>query len=214
MHSIIKSSFYLIFMVSMLIMGIHMLIANKNNKFYTKFGIMTLILGLGESFHLIPRVLNIFSSDLFSTELLETGQLISSITIIIVYILLYTLWKDRYNITETKLLNATMYGLGLLSIVMSLTLRNPSIPLLILRNIPLLLVGIIIIMIYSRESKKVSDPYFKLLHLTVLLSLIFYLPVELLENTFEVVVILMLPKTIMYIWMIGIGYRSFIKETV
>ena len=62
---------------------------NINEK---KMGIAVLILGIGDAFHLIPRVLNCFITEIDFTPFLGIGKLITSITMTVFYVLLYQIW--------------------------------------------------------------------------------------------------------------------------
>ena len=67
MHSIIKSTFYIAFIIISFVVSTNMLLRSKGNKKVKIFGFMVLLLGVGESFHLVPRILEIF---------LENGSII------------------------------------------------------------------------------------------------------------------------------------------
>jgi len=215
MHTIIKSSFYVIFLVAMFSMGTIMFFKPKKNSFNKFYGIMALIIGIGEAFYLIPRIIYLFSDSLETFHAsLELGRLISSITIVLGFVLLYRLWRLRYKITGYKRLTITVFILAVLSIVLSLLLRNVTSPLYPIRIVPFVFIGLIMILAFYRESHKEQDKTFRHMWLAITLSFVFFIPIELLSDTFEAVIILMLPKNLMYIWIIGIGFNAYRKERI
>ena len=81
-----ESTFDIAYLVFAIIFGI-ILIIKRKDKIALLFGIMTLILGIGDAFHLIPRVISYFIND----ELIlykGVGKLITSITMTVFYLLL------------------------------------------------------------------------------------------------------------------------------
>lgn len=62
------------------------------------YGIMTLILALGDSFHLVPRVIKNIKGKSKKIEFwMNLGLIITSITMTIFYILLFYIWKILYE---------------------------------------------------------------------------------------------------------------------
>ena len=64
-------------------------------------GIATLILGCGDAFHLVPRVLNYFIDSDFNFYL-GFGKLVTSITMTIFYIFMYYIYLANYKEKEDK----------------------------------------------------------------------------------------------------------------
>ena len=62
--------------------------------------------------------------------------------------------------------------------------------------------GVIIIVIFAKEAKKANDRVFRFMPLAVALSFAFYLPVVLFSNIAPMVGMLMIPKTMAYVWII------------
>ena len=73
-----ESTFDILYLLFAAITGIVILV-NRRNKTDVLMGLSALILGLGDSFHLVPRVLNYFS-DKDLTWYLGLGKLVTSIT--------------------------------------------------------------------------------------------------------------------------------------
>lgn len=174
-----------------------------------KAGLMAALLGAGDAFHLIPRCYALWTDGLeANAAALGTGKLITSITMTIFYLILYGIWRERYQIRNHNSLTWTMWGLSLLRIALCLLPQNRWFsyrqPLLfgILRNIPFAAMGIIIIVIFAQENKKENDPVFRFMPLAVTLSFGFYLPVVLFSGIAPAVGILMIPKTLAYVWVV------------
>ena len=72
--------------------------------------------------------------------------------------------------------------------------------------------GLIIIVIYARESRRANDQIFRFMPLAVALSFGFYLPVVLFSGVLPAVGVLMIPKTMAYVWIIVICHRLWRRE--
>lgn len=215
MQAIFETTFDVIYLITVVSMGITMIIKSGGNKQYLLFGIMAVTLGAGDSFHLIPRAyaLNTTGLDNFVVAL-GTGKFITSITMTVFYILLYYVWRLRYNVTDNHRLTAAMYALAILRIALCLFPQNAwtsaSAPLswAIYRNLPFAAMGIIIIFLFYSKSKNTSNYPFRHMWFTIVLSFAFYIPVVLFGDTVPAIGILMIPKTCAYVWTVLIGYNE------
>ena len=82
----------------------------------------------------------------------------------------------------------------------------------ILRNIPFAIMGVIIIVIFAKEAGKGKDPVFRFMPLAVALSFGFYLPVVLFSGVAPAVGMLMIPKTLAYVWIVLMGWKFYRQE--
>ena len=214
MHSVIKSMFYIAFIIISLYVGTTMFTKSNGEKSIKLFGFMVLFLGIGESFHIVPRVLDIFSFDIENIQqYIDTGRFIASISIILVYLILIWLWKVYYEVNTTKNFNIILYLLAIGGVILSLVLMKTDNSLLILlRNIPTLIIGFIIILSYKKLAVESNKQVFKHLWIAVLLGLVFTLGFELLSPEYSLFIILMMPKTLVYIWLVLMGYIGYKKE--
>lgn len=218
MQKIFETLFDIFYLTTVIYLGITMMKKSKGSKEFFLFGLMALVLGLGDSFHLIPRAvaLNTKGLDAF-TFYLGFGKAITSVTMTIFYVLLYHVYKERYQVNE-KRLDITIYILALARIILSLMpqnewfSKNPPLSWGIYRNFPFLILGILIIILFYKKQKETSDQNFKYLWLTIVLSFAFYLPVVLFSSKVPALGALMVPKTCAYIWTVLIGYKSMKKE--
>ena len=92
MQALIETLFDAVYLVSVITIGILMIRGSKGNKQFRLFGLMAVVLGAGDSFHLIPRALALCTTGLENyTVPLGLGKWITSVTTTIFYVLLYGL---------------------------------------------------------------------------------------------------------------------------
>ncbi|MEG0329529.1 MAG: hypothetical protein RR537_03370 [Longicatena sp.] len=214
MQAIMETLFDIVYLTTVISLGIIM-IKNGKQKQYVLFGIMAVVLGCGDAFHLVPRALALCTTGLDSYVVaLGIGKLITSITMTIFYVLLYYVWRARYKVQGKNAYTLIIYVLALIRIALCLFPQNAwtsSMPPLswgIYRNIPFALLGIFIIILFYKSAKENHDSAFRWLWLTIVLSFAFYIPVVLYADTIPAVGALMIPKTCAYVWSVYIGYSA------
>lgn len=215
MRAIVETSFDVVYLISVITIGILMILKSNGNKEHRLFGIMAVVLGAGDSFHLVPRALALCTTGLENYVVpLGMGKFITSITMTIFYIILYYVWRIRYKIQGKKNITIAVYVLSALRIILCLFPQNKwlsaSAPLSwgIYRNIPFALLGLLIIILFYKSAKKHKDNEFKYMWLTIVLSFGFYIPVVLWADTIPMIGMLMIPKTCAYVWTVLIGYKA------
>ena len=141
---------------------------------------MAVVLGVGDSFHLVPRALALCTSGLENyTVSLGIGKWITSVTMTIFYVLLYYVWRQRYRVSGQKSLTAAVYGLSGVRIALCMLPQNQWLcdktPLSwgIYRNIPFSLLGLLVIVL-----SVIHTHYF-------LFGMVFFLLLLLLEKNFS-----------------------------
>lgn len=185
------------------------------NKTERLMGFATLLLGCGDAFHLIPRVLNYFVDADFSAAL-GVGKLVTSLTMTVFYLLLYYVWLGHYRAKENRGVTVAVWLLTAIRFVLCMFpqngwLRNSSdMTWGIIRNIPFVLLGAVVCWLYFRQ--RADDPVFRRIWLYILLSFLFYIPVAVGAGLVPLLGMLMLPKTVCYILMIAVFLRSLNKE--
>lgn len=191
----------------------------KGNAQFRLFGWMAVVLGAGDAFHLIPRAVALCTTGLeHYTAALGLGKAITSVTMTVFYVLLYYVWRKRYQITGRNTLTTSVYVLAGLRILLCLMPQNQWLsadaPLSwgIYRNIPFALLGLLVIVLFYQGAKEHRDQDFRWMWLTIVLSFGFYIPVVLWADTIPVIGMLMIPKTCAYVWTILIGYRAMRRE--
>lgn len=218
MQAIMETLFDVVYLTTVVSLGVLMIKNNNGNKQYALFGIMAVILGLGDSFHLIPRAIGLCTVGLENfTVTLGIGKFITSITMTIFYIILYYVWRKRYNITKKHNLTLLIYVLAIFRILLCMFPQNewisasPSVTWGIYRNIPFAIMGLIIIVLFYKSANKHSDKSFRFMWLTIVLSFAFYIPVVLWADVNPLVGMLMIPKTCAYVWTVWIGFSDMKK---
>lgn len=215
MQAIMETLFDVVYLTTVITLGILMIKRSKGEKQYLLFGIMAVVLGAGDSFHLVPRAIALCTTGLDNYVVqLGIGKLITSITMTIFYILLYYVWRKRYNISGKQGLTISMYLLSAIRIALCLfpqnawTSANAPISWGIYRNIPFAIMGLIVIALFYKSAKENKDKSFRFMWLTIVLSFAFYIPVVLWADVNPLIGMLMIPKTCAYVWTIWIGFSD------
>ena len=164
MQAIVETVFDAVYLVSVITIGILMIRGSKGNPQFRLFGLMAVVLGAGDSFHLIPRALALCTTGLENyTVPLGLGKWITSVTMTIFYVLLYYVWRQRYRVEGQKSLTAAVYGLAAVRVILCMMPQNQWLsaesPLSwgIYRNIPFALLGLLIIVLFYRSAKEHGD---------------------------------------------------------
>ena len=219
MQAIIETLFDLVYLITVITVGIRMIRSSKRCSQFRLFGWMAVVLGAGDSFHLVPRALALCTTGLENYVVpLGLGKWITSVTMTVFYVLLYYVWRKRYHVKGQKSVTLAVYLLSAARVVLCMMPQNRWLeaqsPLSwgIYRNIPFALLGLLIIMLFYRSAKEKNDTAFRWMWLTIVLSFGFYIPVVLWADTIPMIGMLMIPKTCAYVWTVLIGYASMKKE--
>lgn len=199
-----ESSFDILYLLFAIVSGCVILFRSRS-KTDKMMGFAALILGCGDAFHLVPRVLNYFVDADF-TVALGVGKLITSVTMTVFYLLLYYIRRGVYGETPSRGLTACVWALSAVRIALCLFPQNGwltnTAPLTwsILRNIPFVLLGAIICVLYFKKRGEIKP--LRPMWVYILLSFLFYIPVAVGAGFVPILGMLMLPKTVCYILMI------------
>ena len=215
MQAIMETTFDILYLTTVLTFGILMIVRGRKVKQYLLFGVMAVVLGAGDAFHLVPRAyaLNTLGLAAF-TGPLGIGKLITSVTMTVFYVLLYHVWLARYGKTGHTGLTIAVYSLAILHVALCLfpqnawTSANPPLQWGIARNLPFAALGLVMIVLFYRSAKAAGDRAFRWMWLTIALSFAFYAPVVLFAQRVPAIGMLMIPKTCAYVWTVLIGYRE------
>ncbi len=205
-----ETVFDILYLVFAICSGIFIL-KKARNRPQKLMGLSAVILGLGDSFHLIPRVLNYFVDADF-TAALGIGKLVTSLTMTVFYILLYYIYIGYYEVKENKRLTILLFALLFFRFILCFLpqngwLQNSSDTLFgIIRNIPFVIIGGIMVLLFFKHRKEKRT--LRNVWIYILLSFLFYIPVAVAAGLLPILGMLMLPKTICYILLIV----AFIKE--
>lgn len=218
MRAIFESIFDILYLTFVIGVGIRLVKGSKDRS-GKMFGWMALVLGIGDSFHLVPRVVALLSGgsmENFAVPL-GAGKFLTSITMTAFYVILYYIYRDRYPSDANSEQKIAVYGFALIRILLCLFPQNRWLdyhqPLswAIIRNVPFLFLGLLMIILFYRSQKKNNDRAFRYMWLTIVLSFGFYLPVVLFGDKYEPIGLLMIPKTLAYVWTVMIGYMDWRK---
>ncbi len=219
MQAIIETLFDLVYLITVITVGIRMIRSSKRGSQFRLFGWMAVVLGAGDSFHLVPRALALCTTGLENyVAPLGLGKWITSVTMTVFYVLLYYVWRKRYQVKGQKSVTLAVYLLSAARVVLCMMPQNRWLeaqsPLSwgIYRNIPFALLGLLIIVLFYRSAKEKNDTAFRWMWLTIVLSFGFYIPVVLWADTIPMIGMLMIPKTCAYVWTVLIGYAAMKKE--
>ena len=216
MRAIFESGFYYLYLLFIVGMGIYLLIKKKN----VLFALACTFLGCGDAFHLIPRAIGLYTNTLDNPNpdlamWLGVGKLITSITMTIFYVLVYLFIYRRINQKRNMYFDISVCVLVVARIALLCFPQNDwfhngnDLAWGIYRNIPFVLLGILVIVLLFKYLRK--EKYFSLMWLAVILSFGFYLPVVLFAGKYSWVGMMMLPKTICYIWIGIMGLLDAVK---
>ena len=199
--------FNVLYLVTVLTLGIS--IVRNAGEDLKIFGYMAILLGGGDAFHLIPRIISMVSSGNYEAAL-GFGKLVTSVTMTIFYVLLYEFLIKYYKTGRNKSRDWVVYALAVVRIALCLFPQNNwlhaegNYTWEILRNVPFALLGLIIL-IFAGQVAKGS---FRRMMLAIILSFGFYIPVVLWANYSPSVGLLMIPKTMAYVWIVYMGYSE------
>lgn len=209
-----ESSFDILYLLFAITTGFIVLIKRKDS-IGRLMGLAVLILGCGDAFHLVPRVLNYFL-DYDFTAWLGVGKLITSITMTIFYLLLFFLHTKLYiweNEKEQKQVMVALFIMVGMRISICLLPGNrwlqggSSVGWGLLRNVSFVAIGILMVVLFYQRRNENEN--FKRMWIYITLSFLFYIPVAVFASLLPMLGMLMLPKTVCYILMLVI----FLKES-
>ncbi|MFA6687978.1 MAG: hypothetical protein ACOX6K_01840 [Sphaerochaetaceae bacterium] len=171
--------------------------------------IMAMILVGGDAFHLIPRIRSLMSSyhPEAGAQALGRGRQITSITMTVFYLFLWHIGHMAIHEPVSAPWTITLYCLASTRIGLCLSGDNSwqrkkaDGSWRIIRNIPFLLQGMIVaawFFVHRTQSVALGNMY-----LAITASFACYIPVVIFSGKKPWIGILMIPKTIQYLWMLA-----------
>ena len=211
MRAAFETGFYYLYLIFIIGLGIYLLIKKKS----VYFAVACILLGLGDAFHLIPRAIGLYTKTLDNPSpnlalFLGVGKLVTSITMTIFYVLMYLYIYKRINKSRNIYVDLVVVALFIARIMLLCYPQNQwatngnDLYWGIYRNIPFVLLGALVVYLLFKYCRK--EKYLSIVWILVILSFIFYLLVVLLAGTYSWVGMMMLPKTICYIYIGVLGY--------
>lgn len=121
MQAIVETVFDIVYLCTVITLGLIMIRQGRGHRQYVLFGIMAVTLGAGDAFHLVPRAVALCTTGLENyTFALGVGKFITSITMTIFYVLLYYVWRQRYQVSGKQGVTIAVYLLAALRIALCL----------------------------------------------------------------------------------------------
>lgn len=177
LRALFETLFDIVYLVTVITLGIRMIRGSKGNRQFQLFGWMAVVLGAGDSFHLVPCALALCTTgfDAYAVQL-GLGKRITSITMTVFYALLYYVWRERYQVKNHVATTSAIFALAAMRVALCMPPQNQWLtnqtPLEwgILRNIPFAIMGLIVIVLFYRSAKEDGDEAFRWMWLTIVLS--------------------------------------------
>jgi hypothetical protein len=192
------------------------------NSFALAFG----LLALGDTGHVGFRIAGYLRGDLGATfrfagmdvTWVGLGALSTAITVTLFYVIMLFIWKQRF---DQRL--GWFGGVLLLSVVARFVLMTlpgnawdsilPPQPWSLIRNIPLMVLGLGVAYLILRDARSAGDRVFRWIGWMILVSYGFYLPVILWVQQVPLIGMLMIPKTLAYVVIAIIAYHTLIFQS-
>ena len=212
MPQIGEAVFCIAYLVLDLIAAIVFLSNANSSQVLNLFGVLTLVLGGGDAFHLVPRIIRAFRGDSPKVEWWSgLGLMISSITMTVFYVLLFYVWKAIFpQVIYPSFLPVLIWVSSVVRIVLCLCpqnnwLRPEGNPAWgIYRNLPFALTGLCLVILFFLSGNTGGYGLW-MMSVAIIISFACYFPVVLWAKKKPMVGMLMMPKTMAYIWMICMG---------
>lgn len=230
MRAVFESIFDIGYLVAIFALGATILAAGParaGDRTAQLAGWIAVILGFGDSFHLLARVWALNTTGMTDNAVaLGYGKLVTAVTMTVFYVLVYVLALRRWPTARERSARPRLLGpapvsativaaAGIVHVLLVLLPQNeiftaaPPVSWAVVRNIPLLILGIAIVVELARRGS--GDRFYRWGWLAVTLSFAFYIPVVLWGQQSEAVGLLMIPKTMAYVWLVVMGFRAYVR---
>jgi hypothetical protein len=179
------------------------------------------LLALGDTGHVGFRVLAYALGGLeaqpivlgIPISLVGIGALATAITVTFFYMLMIDIWRLRFN-KPLGVAGWFLLAMGVFRLIIMLFPQNewsavvPPQPWGLIRNLPLMIMGLGVMALILRDAYRANDRPFKWIGWCILASYAFYTPVILFVAEVPLLGMLMIPKTLAYIAIAVIAYRA------
>ncbi len=179
-----------------------------------QYALLCAVLGAGDAFHLLPRVKNHMRGSSERTTLqMRRGLQITSITMTVFYLILYRIWFSLFRqLPVPDFVPFLIYVTALIRIVICLLPQNRwltkegNFVLSLIRNVIFIVTGILVGGLYLYCGDVGGFGLWKM-SVAILISFACYIPVVIWAKHKPMVGMLMIPKTLAYMWMIWMGLQ-------
>ena len=214
MQKIIEPIVFIIYLTLILITSRYMIIESLGNTLYKTFGVFGLTLALTDGIYIIPRMYAVLTTGLEDNlRILGWGRLGNSIIVTILFLVLYDIYNLRYSKRKKRDLDKTIYLLSGIRVFLCLLPGNKYFELIpnhkyaIIRFIPILIIGLLLILVIFVHSKKYRDKSFMLLGIAAAISILLLEPLVYSRSSI-IITILTIIRTIALVAILLIGYRE------
>jgi hypothetical protein len=190
-----------------------------------RFVLAFTLLAVGDTGHVGFRVWAYTLGDLetrislfgLNLGLVGLGALSTAITVTLFYVVMLLIWAARYRKPIGTFGGLLMFSAFVRFVIMVFPQNNwnltvPPQPWSLWRNLPLLFLGLGVAFLILRDAFSAADQAFKWIGGLVIVSYAFYVPVIVYVQQIPVVGMLMIPKTLAYIAIAVIAYRSIFQS--
>lgn len=205
-----ESAFDIAYLLLALVCGC-IVLRRATSGTHRRMGAAILTLGIGDAFHLVPRVIRYFSAaDL--TAALGLGKLVTSLTMTAFYVMLFFL---VCRAADNRRLTVAVWLLAALRAALCLFPQNGwldgsgDLTWAIARNAPFCALGAIVAVQWYRHRG--DKPRYRRIWLYITLSFLFYIPVAVGAGLLPALGMLMLPKTVCYV-LIVLAFRFSVED--
>lgn len=212
MAHLMESMFDVAYLGLVIALGIRLLLESGRDA--RVYGAMAVVLGLGDAFHLLPRVVSHLTVDGFERYLraLSYGEMVTSLSMTAFYLLFFSYYRSLSGDRDRRKA-MLVYALAAARVILVALPQNRwgtegSYLFSLLRNVPFAILGLLLILWTWRYRRQEGLRHTSLL---IAASFLFYLPVVVGARFVPLLGALMIPKTVAYVLLVAVGYRHFIR---
>lgn len=177
-----------------------------------------LLLAIGDTGHVGFRLLAYATGGLENNEVLVgLGALATAITITVFYVLLIEVWRRKTNSPLNWVFWSVLF-FGIARLIVMTVKGNqwgqvvPPYDFSLMRNAFLTVMGLIVLVVYFISGVRNKECFFGRTAIAIFFSFAFYIPVILFVQKVPMIGMLMIPKTIAYVYMAIVGYQFLFKK--
>ncbi len=173
------------------------------------------LLGIGDLGHIGLRILAQLKVGR-AEQWVGWGGLTTAITVTVFYLLMLDVWRLRFA-KPFGALQGLLVAVAVVRLALLIPAENqwgaslPPFGWSLARNIPLVILGVAVTVLYLRDGRKPGQRSFFVLGVLMAISYACYAPVILLVQRYPLVGLLMIPKTVAYLAMGGVAYVAFFQ---
>jgi hypothetical protein len=206
----IETVFDLLYLITVIMSGVLLCLGSISKGGEALwFGIMALVLGSGDAFHLVPRILSHHGGG--NRAALGYGKLAASISMTVFYLILWSIGRSRYPGLAWGRYDIPVLVLAVGRIALCLLPHNrwtaeaPPRRWSLYRNIPFFGLGFIVTAAYAFAAYHTRDAL-SFVWLAAAVSFACYIPVVLFGDKHPKLGMLMLPKSCAYAAIVLMGF--------